>query len=223
MKKLALRLSSFLVVLFCLSSADASLLGSIDFKPFFGIWGASSGMEADIGIGIDVGFDDEWILDEKSIIFSDLLYPPASTNIEYLSTAADPNFNRFVSHLTNGVDDFILYYAHPNIAQGPEGAGSGRESNAFFDGSQIDFFGYEISSIGLVVNHYYWASPGSDPNGAGNWTEIDGSVTMNVYGQKPAGSQPVPEPATLFLFGSGLAGLIGMRHKIKANILRKRY
>jgi hypothetical protein len=41
-------------------------------------------------------------------------------------------------------------------------------------------------------------------------------ITLNITGDVTSGNAPVPEPGTLFLMGTGLAGLLGLRKKIRA-------
>jgi len=113
-----------------------------------------------------------------------------STGLEFL-VAADI--------LTNGHDDAI--FGFPTTAH----SGGGHfESTIFSDDlslNGIDFLGYNITSIGWTINSY---SIANDLASVGS--------SISVYGE----SAQVPEPATLALFGIGLAGLGFARKKRKS-------
>lgn len=49
-------------------------------------------------------------------------------------------------------------------------------------------------------------------------TVNDFEAYFSASGQTLAGSESIPEPVTLILFGSGLLGLAGVRKKISKNI-----
>jgi len=90
-----------------------------------------------------------------------------------------------VAKLTDGTDDLIqrgFYY--------PAGGGSsvtGPESNFIAGGVSgtlsPDFAGYTITRIVLTVDTMTFATPGSDPNGNGNWTDylFSGHVIVEGY------------------------------------------
>ena len=56
-----------------------------------------------------------------------------------------------------------------------------------------------------MLSLYYWDSNNSDNSG---------SITVDVSN----GTSPLPEPSTLLLLGSGLAGLVGFRKRLKSKI-----
>jgi len=58
-----------------------------------------------------------------------------------------------------------------------------------------------------IISNYLWINPGSDA--AGN-SKYQGLVTAS----------PVPEPATMLLFGSGIVGLAGWRLRRKTKIIK---
>lgn len=78
--------------------------------------------------------------------------------------------------------------------------GSGAINDA--SGNPTGFSVYTSSMQGLITSDY--STPGN-PNFAGQITSLAGQIT----------GSPVPVPAALWLFGSGLLGLAGMRKKIR--------
>ena len=75
--------------------------------------------------------------------------------------------------------------------------------------SDPDFVGYEIDKYGLFVDNFsvHMYSLGN------TWVSFD--LLLNVYGDEEA--QPVPEPATILLIGTGLVGFAipRIRRKLK--------
>jgi hypothetical protein len=81
--------------------------------------------------------------------------------------SGSPNFDGFVASITNGFNDWM------DVSDAFGGVG-GPESDFF--GSQVgpsgvDLYGYAIHRVGLRVDSASFDTPGSNPNGNGNWTD----------------------------------------------------
>jgi hypothetical protein len=110
--------------------------------------------------------------------------------------AADPQFAAFVANLTNGIDNFCVFST----------AGSSSASNesgifgGVLGGNGIDLAGFQIDKVGLRVDSLAIVSPGSNPNGDGQWTDTSGQISFLF-----AGVRAVPEPSTYAMALAGLA------------------
>ena len=113
------------------------------------------------------------------------------------SSVTSPRFDLFASLLTSGTDDLLAILRHfPGVG------GAGRESlesywlNKFIQTETVDFYGWQVTEISLIVNSLAFDSPGSNPNGDGIWTDYVYDVTFTIYG--------ISEPATLLLLAFGM-------------------
>src|SRR5207248_11547159 len=106
---------------------------------------------------------------------------------------------------TNGVPDYMEY----SFDGGCLGAAS---EGALFHLSTVDFAGFTISGIALTVHAFSSAPSPTFPD----FTDHHLSATLSVLGSPGgAAASPTPDPATLILFGTGLAGaaLARRRHR----------
>ncbi|MBC8096064.1 MAG: PEP-CTERM sorting domain-containing protein [Akkermansiaceae bacterium] len=135
-------------------------------------------------------------------LFDQFTLTPSDVGKTFSLTAqSDPEFGAFVQRLTNGRNDMIAF-------ADSFGGLSGQNESLFFSqriaGSNgIDLRGFQIGSIALRVDSLTIASPGSNPNGDGNWTDVffEGTITVHA----------VPEPSSGALIG--VAGLLLLNQK----------
>lgn len=126
----------------------------------------------------------------------------ASLGNEYMvRTGSDPDFATFVNTLSNGnANDQV--WRHTGVSG--VGTSGGSLSEALWaDGQPADFSGAQITGISLYIYDLYFASPGRNPNGNGNWTDFRVGRELRIYGI-------VPEPASLSLL-FGLAAIARRR------------
>lgn len=94
-----------------------------------------------------------------------------------------PGFSRVVDYLTNGQNDSV------GIAFLGGGHFISEDTMTDVMGiPQVDFYGYDITRIGLTVNNLTFDTPGSNPNGNGIWTDYSYDVSTSFYG--------TPEPSS---------------------------
>ncbi len=117
------------------------------------------------------------------------------------STSGDPNFAAFVNDLTNGVDQYMVFFLGNSSNQ--VGVGYAYSESQLFAGvgTGPDLIGYQIQSFGLQVDSL---SIGSRPGGG---TDFSGQVTLSIYGIQ------IPEPSSVavILLGGGI--LIYLRRR----------
>jgi len=120
-----------------------------------------------------------WVISENDV--GDTLFHDAES---------DPGFSGVVDYLINGQHDYVgIHFL---------GGGRNITEDAMTDAmgiQQVDFFGYDITRIGLTVHYLTFDTPGSNPNGDGIWTDYSYEVSTSFYG--------IPEPSTLLLLCLG--------------------
>lgn len=178
----------FVLVVMSLFSASGSaqeiLLATYDS------WEGAGGGQRDILTELHFGFGYE----PEPTLYEELLYwttsPADAGSTLYDFSETGLGFDFAASLLTNGTEDGIMFNLH-----------YAWESNTDYllSGGGKDFQGYTITNISLVVHSLILDSPGSNPNGDGNWTDYNFDVTYEIWG--------IPEPSGLLLLGLGMVML----------------
>ena len=137
-------------------------------------------------------------------------------NVFYLTAAEDSDFTQLAANLVNGQTDRIGWVMATTPIY-PTYSGTQNYEDYILAGSPyltngIDLQGTVIDRFALVVNDLNLDSPGSDPNGQGNWTDLRFSVTLSIEGHV------IPEPSTFFMLctGATICAVCSLKRKRKA-------
>ena len=110
-----------------------------------------------------------------------------SRQIQYIALESDEVLDQVIAYLTDGYDGRV-----ETRVETASGACSGSTSeDAFFpfktglNDQPIDFAGYLVDAFEVRLDEVLIESPGSDPNGDGNWTEVSIRGALSVYGEFP--------------------------------------
>jgi hypothetical protein len=200
MKKVVILAWMFFLLFAVAGSSDAALLGTYNTS----MAGGSNVATSQVNFSLN-GF------------FTDLVLTSSSAGNSYSVDLASPAYDVVNGLLTNGIAN---NYSYSVIFPSAGGFGSGITDAQLTGGNGVDFQGYDLATFEMVVNSITINSPGQNPNGDGRWTDFQANMNFNVYsveaGQEEGGNEggaPVPEPATLFIFGSGILGLF-LRRKV---------
>ncbi len=198
------------------------ILGFVEFTFFLF---AGIGARADLlfsrsfteGAGFDISASGVYITVNYAMGFSGLfpLFDSASWGVgdvgttRTLTQATDPDFSNFVERLTDGDLEQIVFW----LGATPRGtSGYGMLEPDFIYGNpadpRVDLHGYRIDSISLFMNSLTIDSPGGDPNGDGQWTDVNSTFTLSMNGE------PVPEPSPIILAILGAGALSTTRRHL---------
>lgn len=214
MKTLTNTLLIFLLITF-VTVANASTIGTASFFRASGVSEIVSEWDFDI---ISFHYDDIYPpISPMAVIYDSLILTEDSIGQIYTATPDnDPGFNLFAAEITDNINNRIGTAGMRGSGGGSYGMSS-PEAIFFFGypppADRVDFNGYNISSISLQIDNISFESPGEDTNRDGNWTQGRLNATLLIEGE--LAPNPIPEPSTMLLLGSGLVGLVAFRKKFK--------
>jgi len=139
---------------------------------------------------VELRFGTNTVVQPGHALFENAVVTTSSTGTSFVANASnDPQFAGAVNLLTNGnTSDPVLRTTGLRSFGWSAGALT-EQSWAASTGAPADFSGYEITSLELFINNFWFETPGTNPNGNGNWTDFKIDRRLRIFGQ------PVPEPA----------------------------
>lgn len=189
------------------TSLDAAPAGNligtwvIDTNPTFlwGLHGHFPGLDK-----VDIAFGPNANFTTGLRLFASANVTPASARSSFVANASNsPDFNAVAAQLTNGSTDDNVFV---ETGVSTVGIAAGLHSESYWShGATADFHGYQLTSIELYIDSVSFASPGTDPNGDGNWTDFTIARQLRFYGVA------VPEPTSLA--GLLIGGLLMQRRR----------
>jgi hypothetical protein len=131
---------------------------------------------------------------QNSPLFANVVWTPDMLGQSFFDTAgSEAGYDNFLSLLTDGTNERVGHICRLSPYGGGNGF-AGWETTSFTthpsDWNGIDLQGYSITGVELTLNQLSIVSPGSDPNGNGNWTDYSFDATLKIY--------TLPEPVGLF-------------------------
>ena len=154
-------------------------------------------------------------------MFNDLIVDSSTVGKTFTAAPGDPGFITFADFLTNNRIDRVVQRAR--ILNSGLGFASIYSDRGFLFGGIVrggpfDLHGSTIGSFDLTVNSYSHESPGTDPNGDGQWSEISFALTLQINDNSLAIA--TPEPSTYALFGLGI-GAVLLGHRRKSRVVEE--
>jgi hypothetical protein len=112
---------------------------------------------------------------------------------------SNPGFLPFLARATNGTLDSLTLNFYPSGSlQGKQLPETSFFTSFPYGGNNgIDLGGFQIQRIDLSLNALNFVTPGSNPNGDGNWTDYNWNITLSFIGV-------VPEPSAAAILGCGM-------------------
>ncbi|MFV1958552.1 MAG: hypothetical protein ACC662_03970 [Planctomycetota bacterium] len=139
----------------------------VEFNYDLGTWG--------IVTKVLFGFGHTSDLVTADAVFDDHVLTVADAGTTRVASAAtDPDFGIVAARLTNGIDDTLCMVSGTH---GPASPGDWAAESVWINGGLSgtlvpDAVGHTLTRIQMEVDSVTFASPGSDPNSDGDWTDI---------------------------------------------------
>lgn len=197
--------SRLLSALFCVGlifNSVTSLANTIVQLPFSRITGTSNELT-------DASLDLKYVDPETSLpIVTFFHIDSLASNVgNTITLNSGPEFEQAVMLMTNGIRNTI----EDSLTEIPLGGGSGTTNDEplYFSSASlngIDLAGYNVTSMALTVDSFTLvpASPGDPINTI--FTDFTWTISGSV----------IPIPPAIYLFGTGLLGLIGISKRKKS-------
>jgi len=179
------------IALLCVQAADAGIIKTYT-------WSGGGGVNQIRYTGGHTFFSLYFSSDRAGTeIFNSYMLGDNESDITVWVTAAnDPQFQNFVTLLTNGERNSVSFFMR-NAEDDAVITGLGTQDYWSLGFSTTDLAGYDVKAISATFNVWNVAVPGHDWNRNGIWTDYKVNVTVTAWDTLP----PVPEPGLLMVAG----------------------
>jgi hypothetical protein len=134
-------------------------------------------------------------------LFESAVVTTSSVGTSFVADATHDgvDFAGAVSVLSDGETTDFVWSTTGLRRSGWFGGGRTEADWASFNGALAEFTGYQITSIELFINSFSHESPGTNPNGDGNWTDYRVDRRVRIFGEVP---EPTSSAATALIIAA---------------------